>query len=68
MQDLKGRAARAEGIKVGETEEVGAGSLDLSEVRDMVGQRIGVLGYGSIGRQVGRVAKAVSALFLGFSG
>lgn len=28
-------------------------------VRDMVGQRLGVLGYGSIGRQVGRVAKAM---------
>lgn len=29
------------------------------EVRDMVGARLGVLGYGSIGRQVGRVAKAM---------
>lgn len=28
-------------------------------VRDMVGRRLGVLGYGSIGRQVGRVAKAM---------
>lgn len=28
-------------------------------VRDSVGLRIGVLGYGSIGRQVGRVAKAM---------
>lgn len=28
-------------------------------VRDLAGQRIGVLGYGSIGRQVGRVAKAM---------
>jgi len=29
------------------------------KVRDQVGKRIGVLGYGSIGRQVGRVAKAM---------
>lgn len=29
------------------------------QVRDMVGRRVGVLGYGSIGRQVGRVAKAM---------
>ncbi|KAF2085626.1 hypothetical protein K490DRAFT_67509 [Saccharata proteae CBS 121410] len=28
-------------------------------VHDLVGQRLGVLGYGSIGRQVGRVAKAM---------
>ncbi|KAF2468192.1 uncharacterized protein BDR25DRAFT_265886 [Lindgomyces ingoldianus] len=28
-------------------------------VRDAVGQRVGVLGYGSIGRQVARVAKAM---------
>ncbi|OCK84678.1 hypothetical protein K432DRAFT_378327 [Lepidopterella palustris CBS 459.81] len=28
-------------------------------VRDMVGQRVGVLGYGSIGRQVARVANAL---------
>lgn len=26
--------------------------------RDMLGQRVGILGYGSVGRQVGRVAKA----------
>ena len=32
---------------------------DLRTVRDNVGQRLGVLGYGSIGRQVGRVAKAM---------
>lgn len=32
---------------------------DFHNVRDMVGRRIGVLGYGSIGRQVGRVAKAM---------
>lgn len=29
------------------------------KVRDQVGRRIGVLGYGSIGRQVGRLAKAM---------
>lgn len=33
-------------------------------VRDAVGMRVGVLGYGSIGRQVGRVAKAMGKLFL----
>jgi phosphoglycerate dehydrogenase-like enzyme len=32
---------------------------DVHKVRDMVGRRLGVLGYGSIGRQVGRVAKAL---------
>jgi len=31
-------------------------------VRDLVGQRIGVLGYGSIGRQVARVGKAMGEL------
>ena len=34
-------------------------SDDYHKVRDMVGQRLGVLGYGSIGRQVARVAKAM---------
>lgn len=32
---------------------------DFHTVRDKVGQRLGVLGYGSIGRQVARVAKAM---------
>lgn len=32
---------------------------DLRTIRDNVGQRLGVLGYGSIGRQVGRVAQAM---------
>ncbi|KAI4149314.1 MAG: hypothetical protein L6R39_002526 [Caloplaca ligustica] len=36
----------------------GAVSL-LRNLHDKVGQRLGVLGYGSIGRQVGRVAKAM---------
>ncbi|KAL8686983.1 MAG: hypothetical protein Q9218_006716 [Villophora microphyllina] len=31
----------------------------LRNIHDRVGQRLGVLGYGSIGRQVGRVAKAM---------
>ena len=37
----------------------GKHSGDYVTVRDMVGRRLGVLGYGSIGRQVGRVAKAL---------
>ncbi|KAF2400523.1 hypothetical protein EJ06DRAFT_433324 [Trichodelitschia bisporula] len=32
---------------------------NLLSVRDWAGQRLGVLGYGSIGRQAGRVAKAM---------
>ena len=36
-----------------------SGDSDYHQVRDKVGQRLGVLGYGSIGRQVGRVAKAM---------
>nr|POF19925.1 d-2-hydroxyacid dehydrogenase [Quercus suber] len=32
---------------------------DYHKVRDSVGRRLGVLGYGSIGRQVGRVAQAM---------
>ncbi|KAM0285834.1 hypothetical protein ACHAQH_001297 [Verticillium albo-atrum] len=32
---------------------------DFWSVRDMVGQRIGILGYGAIGRHVGRIAKAM---------
>ncbi|KAF2217775.1 hypothetical protein CERZMDRAFT_30813 [Cercospora zeae-maydis SCOH1-5] len=36
-------------------------------VRDWVGRRIGILGYGSIGRQVGRVAKAVGMEVLAFT-
>lgn len=31
----------------------------LNRIRDRVGRRLGVLGYGSIGRQVARVAKAM---------
>jgi phosphoglycerate dehydrogenase-like enzyme len=32
---------------------------DIGFVKDMVGQRLGVLGYGAIGRQTARVAKAL---------
>jgi len=35
--------------------------------RDSVGQRIGILGYGSIGRQVGRVAKAMGMDVLAYT-
>lgn len=34
-------------------------NTDSFALRDKVGQRLGVLGYGSIGRQVGRVAQAM---------
>jgi len=34
-------------------------SMKLRDSQDSVGQRIGVLGYGSIGRQVARVSKAM---------
>lgn len=36
-------------------------------VRDLPGQRLGVLGYGSIGRQVGRVAKAMGMDVIAFT-
>lgn len=32
---------------------------ELGSIRDSVGQRLGVLGYGAIGRQTGRIAKAL---------
>lgn len=32
---------------------------DAHNVRNMAGQRVGILGYGSIGRQVGRLANAL---------
>lgn len=38
-----------------------------AEVRDRVGLRLGVLGYGSIGRQVGRVAKAMGMQVLAYT-
>ncbi|TKX23480.1 formate dehydrogenase-like protein [Elsinoe australis] len=40
---------------------------DYHDVRDMVGRRIGVLGYGSIGRQVGRVGKAMGMEVVAFT-
>lgn len=43
------------------------GSGDYTSVRDMVGRRLGVLGYGSIGRQVGRVAKAMGMEVLAYT-
>lgn len=38
-----------------------------NNVRDGVGRRIGILGYGSIGRQVGKVAKAMGMEVLAFT-
>ena len=32
---------------------------DLTQTRDKAGQRVGILGYGSVGRQIARVAKAM---------
>ncbi|KAK3066808.1 hypothetical protein LTR53_016684, partial [Teratosphaeriaceae sp. CCFEE 6253] len=43
------------------------GNSDYHSVRDMVGRRLGVLGYGSIGRQVGRVAKAMGMDVVAFT-
>lgn len=43
------------------------GSSEFRQVRDMVGRRLGVLGYGSIGRQVGRVATAMGAHVLAYT-
>ncbi|TKA83863.1 hypothetical protein B0A55_00168 [Friedmanniomyces simplex] len=45
----------------------GADKGDYRSVRDMVGRRLGVLGYGSIGRQVGRVAKAMGMDVVAFT-
>lgn len=42
-------------------------SAALETVRDRVGLRLGVLGYGSIGRQVGRVAKAMGMQVLAYT-
>ncbi|KAK0259913.1 MutS protein 1 [Friedmanniomyces endolithicus] len=43
------------------------GEYDYHSVRDMVGRRLGVLGYGSIGRQVGRMAKAMGMDVVAFT-
>ena len=40
---------------------------DRGEMRDRVGLRIGILGYGSIGRQVGRMAKAMGMEVLAYT-
>ncbi|EGY16554.1 D-2-hydroxyacid dehydrogenase like protein [Verticillium longisporum] len=40
---------------------------DFWSVRDVVGQRIGILGYGAIGRQVGRIAKALGMDVVAFT-
>lgn len=45
----------------------GGGKDSFRNVRDMVGRRLGVLGYGSIGRQVGRVAKAMGMDVVAFT-
>lgn len=39
----------------------------LKTVQDLVGQRIGILGYGSIGRQVARVASAMGSTVLAYT-
>lgn len=39
----------------------------FATVRDMVGQRLGVLGYGAIGRQVARVGKAMGMDVIAFT-
>ncbi|KAF2739287.1 hypothetical protein EJ04DRAFT_531930 [Polyplosphaeria fusca] len=45
-------------------EWLGFGGLNM---RDQVGQRVGILGYGSIGRQVARVAKAMGSDVLAYT-
>ena len=40
---------------------------DAHNVRGLVGQRIGILGYGSIGRQIGRLAKAFGMEVLAYT-
>ena len=39
----------------------------LSSTRDMVGQRLGVLGYGSIGRHVARVCSAMGMSVIAYT-
>ena len=39
----------------------------LRDYRDSVGQRVGILGYGSIGRQAGRVASALGATVVAYT-
>ena len=40
-------------------DDVGGGKALFQSVTDNVGKRMGILGYGAIGRQVGRLAKAM---------
>ncbi|KAI9714990.1 MAG: hypothetical protein M1828_001097 [Chrysothrix sp. TS-e1954] len=57
-----GRESRAELDGRAPTDELG-----IRNMRDMVGQRIGILGYGSIGRQVGRVARAMGMTVVAYT-
>lgn len=43
------------------------GYVDFHNVRDMVGQRLGILGYGSIGRQVAHVGKAMGMTVVAYT-
>ncbi|GIZ43857.1 hypothetical protein CKM354_000707000 [Cercospora kikuchii] len=45
----------------------GSKGAEYNNVRDWVGRRIGVLGYGSIGRQVGKVARAMGMEVVAFT-
>lgn len=45
----------------------GSSDSTYRTVRDLVGQRLGVLGYGSIGRQVARVGKAMGMDVIAFT-
>lgn len=45
----------------------GGSDTGYRTVTDKVGQKVGILGYGSIGRQVGRVAKAMGMKILAFT-
>lgn len=45
----------------------GGDAAGLRDVRDWVGRRVGILGYGSIGRQVGRIVTALGADVLAYT-
>jgi phosphoglycerate dehydrogenase-like enzyme len=45
----------------------GSAGREYIHVRSWVGRRIGILGYGNIGRQVGNVAKAMGAQVLAYT-
>jgi lactate dehydrogenase-like 2-hydroxyacid dehydrogenase len=49
------------------TWDVGPLRDDLNKSTDSVGQRIGILGYGSIGRQVARVSRAMGMDVLAYT-